>query len=91
MNIKFERLLRKHMSDHDIDFDPVEHLSLIDNGERQSYEVNVDGEIKNAWYEIIFHPFCTKEESFICAYGLDENNGNYTYLSHPQESFQSTR
>ncbi len=86
MNIELERKLRKHMTGHNLDPNPNE--GVFADGERHEYEAYIKGELKTAHYSAFLNPFDAKDESLMCTYGLaNDSKTQYTYLSHPQESF----
>lgn len=88
MNIALERKLRKNMSsaNENIDFEPVEHDSIIVDSNLHEYWVSINGKLHKAFYIAFPNPFPTDEESVLCTYGLMDRSEFYTYLSHPEES-----
>lgn len=90
MNIQLERELRKHMASNGIYFDPAEHTFITDNNFHEQWAYS-NGKSVKVWYTITPNPFDTKEESMMCSYGLADDSEQYTFLSHPQESFKNTQ
>lgn len=78
MNINLERQLRKHMSQHDIDFDPVDRDFSTDCN-RHIYEVrDSTGSITQAWY-MAFYVRDKNAKIFVCTYGLLNEPKTYTF------------
>lgn len=86
INIELERALRKQMSHHAIDLEPVEHETIVANGQYQPYWVNIEGKLHKANYIAFRNPLPTEEESLLCVYGFEDSKEQYTFISHPETS-----